>query len=205
MYWYKQLRIQKDKKNLLPPFNCHKQKHNLYVDLQKLHYWDCELLNHHKAVPQLYVKFPSRSDLVYPANYHLRVLSIVPHWYVVPWGIQSISRHDDTGIASWWRPAYGVYLDMMTLAKPLAGGLPIGDVLLTEADSIIGYGDHGSTFACSPGVSKPALVVLEKITKHGFLSSVARKGKYLKELLTQKIGGNARMREIRGVGLIAGI
>ncbi|GLT52903.1 hypothetical protein SLA2020_262120 [Shorea laevis] len=51
----------------------------------------------------------------------------------------------------WAHEAYGVFPDIMTLAKPLAGGLPIGAVLLTErVASAINYGDHGSTFAGGP-------------------------------------------------------
>ncbi|KAF5183776.1 Acetylornithine aminotransferase protein [Thalictrum thalictroides] len=106
----------------------------------------------------------------------------------------------------WAHEEYGVFPDIMTLAKPLAGGLPIGAVLVTErVASAIEYGDHGSTFAGSPGICKPALVVLEKIMKPEFLASVAKKGKYLKELLLQKMGGNPHVREIRGYGLIVGI
>lgn len=99
-----------------------------------------------------------------------------------------------------------MFPDIMTLAKPLAGGLPIGAVLVSErVASAIGYGDHGSTFAGSPAVCRPALVVLEKIMKPEFLASVSKKGKYLKELLVQKIGGNTHVREVRGLGLIVGI
>ncbi|PIA35250.1 hypothetical protein AQUCO_03600133v1 [Aquilegia coerulea] len=106
----------------------------------------------------------------------------------------------------WPHEAYGVFPDIMTLAKPLAGGLPIVAVLVTErVASAIEYGDHGSTFAGSPAVCEPALVVLEKIMKPEFLASVAKKGKYLKELLLQKMGGNSHVREIRALGLIVGI
>jgi acetylornithine aminotransferase len=52
----------------------------------------------------------------------------------------------------------------MTLAKPLAGGLPIGAVLVTEAvASTIAAGDHGSTFAGGPLVCHAALAVLDRI------------------------------------------
>ncbi|OVA07356.1 Transaminase [Macleaya cordata] len=106
----------------------------------------------------------------------------------------------------WAHEIYGVFPDMMTLAKPLAGGLPIGAVLMTEkVASAITYGDHGSTFAGSPLVCKAALSVLEKITKPGFLASVSKKGQYLKELLVQKLGRNKHVKEVRGIGLIVGI
>ncbi|XP_054798260.1 acetylornithine aminotransferase, mitochondrial [Prosopis cineraria] len=106
----------------------------------------------------------------------------------------------------WAHEAYGVFPDIMTLAKPLAGGLPIGAVLVTEkVASAIKYGDHGSTFAGSPLVCNAAIAVLNKVSKADFLASVSKKGAYFKELLKQKLGGNRHVREVRGVGLIIGI
>uniref|UniRef100_A0A0C9S5B3 acetylornithine transaminase n=1 Tax=Wollemia nobilis TaxID=56998 RepID=A0A0C9S5B3_9CONI len=106
----------------------------------------------------------------------------------------------------WAHQAYDVQPDIMTLAKPLAGGLPIGAVLVTEkVAAAIGPGDHGSTFAGGPLVCHAALAVLDRIQETGFLESVARKGKYLKELLTKKLGNNIHVKEIRGFGLLVGI
>ncbi len=63
----------------------------------------------------------------------------------------------------WAHEAFGVRPDVMTLAKPLAGGLPIGAVLLTDAvAAAIVPGDHGSTFAGNPLVSKVAQVGLDE-------------------------------------------
>lgn len=106
----------------------------------------------------------------------------------------------------WAHEAYGVYPDIMTLAKPLAGGLPIGAVLVTErVSSAISPGDHGSTFAGGPLVCHAALTVLDKISSPGFLASVSNKGQYFKELLTKKLLGNRHVKEVRGQGLIIGI
>ncbi|KAL4366287.1 hypothetical protein GQ457_05G025780 [Hibiscus cannabinus] len=106
----------------------------------------------------------------------------------------------------WAHEAYGVYPDIMTLAKPLAGGLPIGAALVTErVSSAIVHGDHGSTFAGSPFVCAASIAVLDKIANPSFLSSVSKKGHYFKELLTQKLGGNPHVKEVRGSGLIIGI
>ncbi|XP_062169591.1 acetylornithine aminotransferase, mitochondrial-like [Alnus glutinosa] len=106
----------------------------------------------------------------------------------------------------WAHEAYDIFPDMMTLAKPLAGGLPIGVVLVTEkVASAINYGDHGSTFAGGPLVCNAALAVVDKISNPSFLASVSKKGLYLKEILKQKIGGSSHVREIRGLGLIIGI
>ncbi|CAK7355438.1 unnamed protein product [Dovyalis caffra] len=106
----------------------------------------------------------------------------------------------------WAHEAYGIFPDIMTLAKPLAGGLPIGAALVTErVASSINYGDHGSTFAGGSLVCNAALTVLEKISKPEFLASVSKKGLYFKEILQQKLGGNSHVKEIRGLGLIIGI
>ncbi|GLU22007.1 hypothetical protein SLE2022_381100 [Rubroshorea leprosula] len=106
----------------------------------------------------------------------------------------------------WAHEAYGVFPDIMTLAKPLAGGLPIGAVLVTErVASAINFGEHGSTFAGGPLVCNAAITVFDKIANPSFLASVSKKGKYFKELLVQKLGGNAHVKEIRGLGLIIGI
>lgn len=106
----------------------------------------------------------------------------------------------------WAHEAYGVYPDIMTLAKPLAGGLPIGAALVTErVSSAINPGDHGSTFAGGPLVCQAALTVLDKILSPSFLAGVSKKGQYFKELLTKKLGGNRHVKEVRGQGLILGI
>ncbi|KAI3504484.1 hypothetical protein L1887_25990 [Cichorium endivia] len=106
----------------------------------------------------------------------------------------------------WAHEAYGVTPDIMTLAKPLAGGLPIGATLLTEKiNTAISNGDHGSTFAGGPLVCAAAIAVFDKISDPSFLASVTKKGNYLKQILKEKLGGNPHVKEIRGFGLIVGI
>lgn len=106
----------------------------------------------------------------------------------------------------WAHEFYGVLPDMMTLAKPLAGGLPIGVVLATErVAAALNPGDHGSTFAGGPLVCHAALAVLDKIQHPSFLASVTQKGHYLKKLLLEKLGGNPHVKEVRGLGLLVGI
>lgn len=95
---------------------------------------------------------------------------------------------------------------MMTLAKPLAGGMPIGAVLVTErVSSAINCGDHGSTFAGGPLVCQVALVTLDKISNPDFLKSVQTKGDFFKQKLVEKLGRNPHVKEVRGMGLIIGI
>nr|DAD35945.1 TPA_asm: hypothetical protein HUJ06_006585 [Nelumbo nucifera] len=106
----------------------------------------------------------------------------------------------------WAYEAYGVTPDIMTLAKPLAGGLPIGAVLVTDrVAAAIKSGDHGSTFAGGPLVCKAALTVLEKIRNPEFLATVSKKGQSFKKLLSEKLGKNPHVKEVRGLGLIIGI
>lgn len=98
----------------------------------------------------------------------------------------------------------GVTPDLMTLAKPLAGGLPIGAVLLTEAvASCISPGDHGSTFAGAPLVSAAARYVLERVSAPAFLESVRTSGAHLKAGL-EKIS-EPRGLKVRGTGLLLGV
>ena len=104
----------------------------------------------------------------------------------------------------WAYEQYGVEPDIMTLAKPLAGGLPIGAVLMTEAvGSALEPGDHGSTFAASPLVTTAAKVVLARISQPGFLQHVRDMGTYLKERLEEI--NSPLIKQVRGRGLIAGM
>ncbi|CAA2978006.1 acetylornithine aminotransferase, mitochondrial [Olea europaea subsp. europaea] len=106
----------------------------------------------------------------------------------------------------WAHEACGVYPDIMTLAKPLAGGLPIGAVLVTEKVArAINFGDHGSTFAGSPLICSAAIAVLDKISSPALLAGISEKGRYFKELLVKKLVGNPHVREVRGSGLIIGV
>lgn len=94
--------------------------------------------------------------------------------------------------------------DLMTLAKPLAGGLPIGAILMRQkvADTIH-KGDHASTFAANPFTTHVAHHVVTRIAEPGFLSSVREKGDYLKELLEEL--NSPHIKEIRGSGLLVGV
>lgn len=98
----------------------------------------------------------------------------------------------------------GITPDIMTLAKPLAGGLPIGAILATEqVAQAIKPGDHGSTFAGGPLVTAVAGHVLERISQPDFLERVRDVGDYLKERL-QEIN-SPLIREVRGLGLMVGM
>ena len=100
---------------------------------------------------------------------------------------------------------YGVHPDIMTLAKPLAGGLPIGAVLMTDkVASAIRPGDHASTFAGGPLVCRAAEVVLDKIGNPDFLARVREMGEHMHEQLEAKLPRD-KVVEIRGMGMMIGV
>jgi len=106
----------------------------------------------------------------------------------------------------WAHESAGVEPDLMTLAKPLAGGLPMGAVLLRErVAQAIQPGDHATTFGGGPLVAAAALAVCRKIGEPSFLAEVRRKGVFLAE----RLGGMALRRDsvtaVRGSGLIWGV
>ena len=100
----------------------------------------------------------------------------------------------------------GVVPDMLTLAKPLAGGLPMGAVLVSEEISAaVEPGDHGTTFGGGPLVSAVAEHVLERLSDPSFLESVREKGAWLGEQLEAIARRSGKVRAIRGIGFIWGL
>ena len=99
----------------------------------------------------------------------------------------------------------GVTPDILTLAKPLAGGLPMGAILATEAvASAMQPGDHGTTFGGGPFVASVALHVLDRLTDPALLAHVADMGKLLREGLEAIAARTGRIRAVRGAGLLVG-
>ncbi len=104
----------------------------------------------------------------------------------------------------WAHEWSGVMPDIMTLAKPLAGGLPIGATLVTESIAKeIEVGDHGSTFAGGPLVCSVACEVFDELSQPKLLRRVEQNGKQLREGLLML--GEDRIKELRGRGLLLGI
>lgn len=104
-----------------------------------------------------------------------------------------------------WQHA-GVVPDMMTLAKPLAGGLPMGAVVLgEEVAETLCPGDHGTTFGGGPLVASVALAVLRTISEPVFLERVRMLGAHLSERLHAIRSSHSGVTEVRGMGLIQGI
>lgn len=113
------------------------------------------------------------------------------------WGYVTISGGSDA-------PAGVIEPDLMTLAKPLAGGLPIGAILMRQkvADTIH-KGDHASTFAANPFTTHVAHHVVTRIAEPAFLGNVKEKGDYLKEMLAEL--NSPHIKEVRGEGLLIGV
>ncbi|MDZ7697102.1 MAG: acetylornithine transaminase [Deltaproteobacteria bacterium] len=101
---------------------------------------------------------------------------------------------------------YGVTPDIMTLAKALGNGLPIGAMLATETVSTaFGPGSHASTFGGTPLVTAVSRAVLKSLMDDGWIENAAKMGAYLKkelEVLAQK---HDAIKEVRGLGLIVGL
>jgi len=102
---------------------------------------------------------------------------------------------------------YGITPDIMTLAKALGGGLPIGCMIVNEKyASVLKPGEHASTFGGGPVVCKSALAVLKTIQKEKLLSHTQRMGEYLiSKLNNLKERFPEIIKEIRGMGLMVGI
>lgn len=98
----------------------------------------------------------------------------------------------------------GVKPDVVTLAKGIAGGIPMGACLARgEAADILVAGDHQSTFGGNPLACAGGLVVLDELAKTGFLSKVAEKGDYIRtKVAAWKL---PCVVDIRGKGLMIGI
>ena len=96
--------------------------------------------------------------------------------------------------------------DVMTLAKALAGGPPIGALLTTEGlAASLGPGTHGSTFGGNPLVCAAALAAMQTINEKTLLDNCRAMGAYLTEKLEQLKGKYSLIKEIRGLGLIIGV
>jgi len=100
----------------------------------------------------------------------------------------------------------GVQPDLLTLAKPVAAGLPMGVVLLNEGiAATIQAGDHGTTFGGGPFVARIAEYVLERLSDPSLLASVKDNGAWFGSQLREVARRTGRIRGVRGVGYMWGI
>ena len=96
---------------------------------------------------------------------------------------------------------FGVEPDVVSTAKGLAGGLPLGATMLNEkVQNVFGYGDHGSTFGGNPVCCAAALSILNRLTNE-FLAEVSAKADYLRS----EFEGAEGIEAVSGMGLMMGL
>jgi acetylornithine/succinyldiaminopimelate/putrescine aminotransferase len=108
--------------------------------------------------------------------------------------------------ALWCCQHFGIFPDIMTVAKPVGGGLPLGAVICTEAISdAIKPGDHGTTFGGNPLACALGCVVLRETSKKTFLKRVRERGFYLERKLSSLKEKYPVIEGVRGKGLLLGV
>jgi len=100
----------------------------------------------------------------------------------------------------------GIVPDVMTLAKALGNGFPIGACVVgSKAANVFEPGNHGSTFGGNPLASATALAVLNVLERDNLAEQAARSGELLQKLFNDALSGNAHVKDIRGMGLLFAI
>jgi predicted acetylornithine/succinylornithine family transaminase len=100
----------------------------------------------------------------------------------------------------------GLIPDIITLSKPLAGGLPLSATLIPEKiNNLLSVGDHGTTFGGGPVTTRIASHIWDIVTDPEFLEEVRAKGDYLSELLTQLSVKIPYLKQTKGMGLLQGV
>jgi acetylornithine aminotransferase len=133
----------------------------------------------------------------------LRELCDRRQWLLMIDEVQSGMGRTGKWLASQWS---GVLPDVITLAKGLGSGVPIGACLARGvAAQVFKPGNHGTTFGGGPLVSVAGLATLEIIERDGILANSARMGEIVMEGLRRELAGNAGVKEVRGKGLMIGV
>jgi len=100
----------------------------------------------------------------------------------------------------------GIEPDMLTMAKPLANGLPIGAILVNEAVArVMQPGDHGTTFGGGPFLAHVAHHVVQRLSEPALLQHVRETGGWFGEQLQGIADRTGQIRAIRGMGLMWGM
>ena len=133
----------------------------------------------------------------------LREICDRKQWFLMIDEVQSGMGRTGKWMAHQWT---GVTPDVITLAKGLASGVPVGACLARGvAAKVFKPGNHGTTFGGGPLVSVAALTTLEIIEKDGLLDHARRMGDVLKAELKRGLSGTPGVRDIRGEGLMLGV
>lgn len=100
---------------------------------------------------------------------------------------------------------FGLQPDIVTTAKGLGAGLPIGAILCTEKANVFAPGNHGTTFGGNLLATTAASVVLKELCENGLMEHVQSVSKYLKDRLLKMQAKSEKIVEVRGMGLMIGI
>jgi predicted acetylornithine/succinylornithine family transaminase len=100
---------------------------------------------------------------------------------------------------------FGVEPDVITLAKGIASGLPIGAILAKEKSAVFAPGDHGSTFGGNPLSTAAGYAVTRYIIEKDIPGNAARMGKYLMTRLNEMKAKHSSINDVRGIGLLIAI
>jgi acetylornithine aminotransferase len=141
------------------------------------------------------------ADAEYLKN--LRALCDRKQWLLMIDEVQSGIGRTGKWFAHQWS---GISPDVMSLAKGLGSGVPVGACLARGvAAKVFKPGNHGTTFGGGPLVCAAVLATLDTIEKDGLLEHAGRMGEVLKSSLQQALSGVAGVKEIRGMGLMLGV
>jgi acetylornithine/N-succinyldiaminopimelate aminotransferase len=141
------------------------------------------------------------ADLEYVRK--LREICDQKQWLLMIDEVQSGIGRTGKWFAHQWA---GVVPDVITLAKGLGSGVPIGACLARGvAASVFKPGNHGTTFGGGPLASIAALTTLDVIERDGLLEHAARMGELVKSGLQRELAGVSGLREVRGMGLMLGV
>ncbi len=101
---------------------------------------------------------------------------------------------------------YGIVPDIVTMAKGLGGGFPIGAFIATEdVANIIEYGKHGTTFGGNPLASRAGLATIDAIFDEKLIQKAEENGQWLRERIRMEMPGEPGITEVRGRGLMNGV
>jgi acetylornithine/succinyldiaminopimelate/putrescine aminotransferase len=124
-------------------------------------------------------------------------------------GILLILDEIQTGLGRlgtlWGYQSFGIEPDVMTLAKGLAGGVPIGALLAKESAAVFVAGDHGSTCGGNPLACATGYATMKYLIENDLAGNAAKVGKYLMEKLNELKNKFPFITEVRGRGLLVGI
>ena len=132
---------------------------------------------------------------------YLTAANAIAHENDIPFMIDEVQTGNGRSGKLYSYMNYPIQPDIVSTAKGLGGGLPIGATLMGEkVQNVLGYGDHGSTFGGNPVSCAGAVSVVERLTD-GFLFDVRKKSEYVFSTLT----GVPGVESVTGLGLMIGV